>query len=155
MTHLKIGDKAPAFELKDQNEKLHRLEDYKGKKLALYFYPRDNTPTCTVQACNIRDGFEILTSKGINIIGISTDSLTSHQKFGNKHQLNFPILDDSEHKMVNAYGVWGPKKFMGKEFEGTHRTTFLINEKGIIEHIIEKVKAKIHTEQILETWNLK
>lgn len=152
MTTLKQGDKAPAFKAKDQNGTIHQLKDYKGKKLALYFYPRDNTPTCTVQACNLRDNYEALQQAGITILGVSTDDEQSHKKFETKHQLPFPLLEDSEHKMVNDYGVWGPKKFMGKEFDGTHRTTFLIDEKGKIAHIIEKVKSKEHAAQILQIW---
>ncbi|HTO15896.1 MAG TPA: thioredoxin-dependent thiol peroxidase [Edaphocola sp.] len=154
MTHLKQNDPAPSFKAKDQNGVAHQLKDFKGKKLVLYFYPKDNTPGCTAQACSIRDGYEALSSKGISILGISTDDAESHKKFETKHQLNFPLLDDSEHKMVEAYGVWGPKKFMGKEYEGTHRTSFLIDEDGKIAFIIDKVKTKIHSEQILETWNL-
>lgn len=154
MMTLQAGDKAPQFKAKDQNGLVHQLKDYKGKKLALYFYPRDNTPTCTVQACNLRDNFNILAEKGIIILGVSTDDGNSHKKFDNKHQLNFPLLDDTTHKMVNDYGVWGEKKFMGKVFDGTHRTTFLIDEKGKIVHVIQKVKSKEHAQQILETWDL-
>lgn len=149
---MKQGDKAPAFTAKDQDGNTHQLKDYKGQKLALYFYPRDNTPTCTVQACNLRDNFEVLKKAGIAILGISTDDEQSHKKFETRHQLPFPLLDDSAHKMVNDYGVWGPKKFMGKAFDGTHRTTFLIDEKGKIAHVIEKVKSKEHAAQILQTW---
>lgn len=154
MTTLKQGDKAPAFKAKDQDGILHQLKDYKGQKLALYFYPRDNTPTCTVQACNLRDNFEALKKAGITILGVSTDDEKSHKKFETKHQLPFLLLEDSTHKMVNDYGVWGPKKFMGKEFDGTHRTTFLIDEKGKIAHVIEKVKSKEHADQILKTWDM-
>lgn len=154
MTTLKQGDKAPAFKAKDQDGSLHQLKDYKGQKLALYFYPRDNTPTCTVQACNLRDNFEALKKAGITILGVSTDDEKSHKKFETKHQLPFPLLEDSAHKMVNDYGVWGPKKFMGKEFDGTHRTTFLIDENGKIAHVIEKVKSKEHAAQILKTWDM-
>ncbi|RYD98838.1 MAG: thioredoxin-dependent thiol peroxidase [Sphingobacteriales bacterium] len=154
MTTLKQGDKAPAFKAKDQDGNLHQLKDYKGQKLALYFYPRDNTPTCTVQACNLRDNYEALKKAGITILGVSTDDEQSHKKFETKHQLPFPLLEDSAHTMVHAYGVWGPKKFMGKEFDGTHRTTFLIDEKGEIAYVIEKVKSKEHADQILETWKM-
>jgi len=154
VTTLKQGDKAPAFKAKDQDGNIHQLKDYKGQKLALYFYPRDNTPTCTVQACNLRDNFEALKKAGITVLGVSTDDGKSHKKFETKHQLPFPLLDDGDHKMVNDYGVWGPKKFMGKEFDGTHRTTFLIDEKGKIAYVIEKVKSKEHANQILETWNM-
>ncbi len=154
MTMLQSGDKAPGFKTKDQNGTVHQLKDYKGKKLALYFYPRDNTPTCTVQACNLRDNYELLAQHGISILGVSTDDEKSHKKFEQKHQLNFPLLDDAMRKMVTDYGVWGEKKFMGKVFDGTHRTTFLIDENGKIAHIIEKVKSKEHAQQILEIWGL-
>ncbi len=152
MTTLQSGDKAPNFKAKDQNGIVHQLKDYKGRKLALYFYPRDNTPTCTVQACNLRDHFELLEQHGISILGVSTDDSNSHKKFENKHQLNFPLLDDADHTMVNDYGVWGEKKFMGKVFDGTHRTTFLIDEKGKIAHVIQKVKSKEHAQQIIDLW---
>jgi thioredoxin-dependent peroxiredoxin len=151
-TTLQEGSKAPGFKAKDQNGNTVSLKDFKGKKLALYFYPHDNTPTCTTQACNIRDNFSILEKAGITVIGVSEDTEKSHKKFETKFQLPFPLLADPERKILEAYGVWGPKKFMGREFDGTHRTTFLINEKGIIEHIIEKVKSKEHVAQILEIW---
>jgi peroxiredoxin Q/BCP len=150
---LQIGDKAPDFELKDQNEKNVKLSDFKGKKIALYFYPKDNTPGCTAQACNLRDNIEELNAKGIIVIGISIDNIKNHQKFIEKQQLNFTLLADEEKNVVNLYQVWGPKQFMGKNYEGTHRVTFLINEKGIIEHIIDKVKTKEHAQQILEIWS--
>lgn len=154
MTTLQAGDKAPNFKAKDQNGDLHQLKDYKGRKLALYFYPRDNTPTCTTQACNLRDNFELLAQHGVSVVGVSTDDDISHKKFGTKHELNFPLLDDAGQKMVNDYGVWGEKKFMGKVFDGTHRTTFLIDEKGKIAHVITKVRSKDHARQILDTWEL-
>ena len=154
MTTLQAGDKAPDFKAKDQNGELHQLKDYKGRKLALYFYPRDNTPTCTTQACNLRDNFELLEQYGVSVIGVSTDDDKSHKKFETKHRLNFPLLDDAVQTIVNDYGVWGEKKFMGKVFDGTHRTTFLIDEKGKIAHVITKVRAKDHAQQILETWEL-
>lgn len=152
MFHLQPGDKAPAFSGKDQNGNTIALKDFKGKKLVLYFYPHDNTPTCTVQACNVRDNYAALKKAGITIIGISTDDVTSHKKFETKHQLPFPLIADTDLKMVNAYGVWGPKKFMGRVFDGTHRTSFLIDEKGIIRHIISKPKAKMHAAEILDAW---
>lgn len=151
---LQPGDKAPNFKALDQYGQPHQLKDYKGQKLVIYFYPKDNTPTCTTQACNLRDNFDLLKDKGINILGVSIDATKSHQKFSDKFQLNFPILADEDHKMVDAYQVWQLKKFMGREFMGTVRTTFLINEKGVIEHIIEKVKSKDHAQQILEAWQL-
>ncbi len=148
MFHLKKGDKAPAFSGKDQNGLTHALKDYKGKTLALYFYPRDSTPTCTEQACNLRDNYEMLMQQGIAVIGVSTDDAASHQKFAAKNALPFPLIIDSDHAIADAYGVWGEKKFMGRTFEGIHRTTFIINGKGKIEAIIAKPKAKVHASEI-------
>jgi thioredoxin-dependent peroxiredoxin len=152
MKHLKEGDKAPAFKGTDQNGNVISLAALKGKKVILYFYPHDNTPTCTDQACNLRDNYQVLLKAGFTVIGVSTDSGKSHQKFAKKHDLPFPLLPDEDLKIVNAYGVWGEKKFMGRIFDGIHRTTFLINEKGIIEKIIDKVHSKTHAEEILEIW---
>lgn len=149
---LKQGDKAPGFTALDQNGKKVTLSDYKGKKVALYFYPKDNTPTCTNEACNIRDNYALLKKNGIVVLGVSTDTEKSHKKFEEKHQLPFTLLADPDRKIVEAYGVWGLKKFMGREYMGTHRVTFLINEKGVIDHIIEKVVSKDHTTQILDLW---
>lgn len=152
MTTLHTGIKAPAFTAKDQDGNTVSLKDFKGKKVVLYFYPQDNTPTCTNQACNFRDNFSLLKKQGIVVIGVSPDQEKSHKKFEQKFELPFTLLADPERKIIEAYGVWGWKKFMGREFMGVHRTTFLINEKGVIEHIIEKVKSKEHTAQILELW---
>lgn len=152
---LQQGDKAPAFTTIDQDGNTHSLKEYKGKKVALYFYPKDNTQTCTVEACNIRDNFAELRKHGIVILGVSIDDEKSHKKFEKKYALPFPLLVDTDMKMVNDYGVWALKKFMGKIYMGTIRTTFLINEKGKIDHIIDKVKSKEHTAQILTTWGLK
>ena len=149
---LQQGDKAPGFKATDQNGNTIQLEDYKGQKVALYFYPKDNTPGCTAQACNLRDNTEALSSRGIAVIGVSVDDEKSHKKFEDKFQLNFPLVADTDQKIVNDYQVWGLKKFMGKEYMGTSRTTFLINEQGIIEHIITKVDTKDHARQILDTW---
>lgn len=153
MKHLKIGDQAPNFSGIDQNDKIHTLLDFKGKKLVIYFYPKDNTPGCTVQACNLRDNYDGLEKAGIKIIGISADSIVSHQKFADKFSLPFPLISDEDKTIINLYGVWGPKKFMGKEYDGIHRTTFLINEKQQIVGIIEKPKTKDHTSEILEIFN--
>lgn len=150
---IKVGAAAPEFTAQDQNGTVHSLKDYKGKKLALYFYPKDNTPGCTAQACNIKDNYELLKKAGITILGVSTDDEKSHKKFEEKFQLPFPLLVDDEKKIVEAYGVWGLKQFMGKEYMGTNRTTFLIDENGKIAHIIDKVKTKEHSEQILALWN--
>ncbi len=151
-TTLKEGIKAPAFKAKDQNGDIVSLSDFKGKKVALFFYPHDNTPTCINEVCNIRDNFALLKKAGIHVIGVSIDDEKSHKKFESKFQLPFTLIADTEMKIVEAYGVWGLKKFMGREFMGTHRVTFLINEKGIIEHIIDKVKSKDHATQILDLW---
>lgn len=150
MTTLKVGDKAPDFEVKDQNGKVHRLGDYKGKMIAIYFYPKDMTPGCTAQACDLRDNEAALLKKNIHVIGVSADDEKRHAKFVEKYSLPFPLLADTDLKMINAYGVWGPKKFMGKEYDGIHRTTFLIDEKGNIKEIIEKVKTKEHAAQLFD-----
>lgn len=150
MTHLKVGDKAPHFEGVNEKGEPISLTDYKGKKLVLFFYPKDNTPTCTVEACNLRDHYGDLVDQGYAVLGVSPDSEKKHTNFINKFELPYPLLADTERKAIEAYGVWGPKKFMGKEFDGLHRTTFVIDEKGKIEQVIQKVKAKIHAEQIFE-----
>jgi peroxiredoxin Q/BCP len=150
ITPLQPGTQAPAFTAKDQNGTTISLKDYLGKKVAVFFYPHDNTPTCTVEACNLRDNYSLLKKAGIEVIGISTDDEKSHKKFEAKHQLPFTLIADPEQQIVAAFGVWGLKKFMGREFDGTHRTTFLIDEKGIIQHVIDKVKSKEHAEQILQ-----
>ncbi len=149
MTPFKVGDKAPAFEAKDQQGTIHRLADYAGKKLAVYFYPKDNTPGCTQQACSIRDHYAELQQKGYAILGVSMDSATSHEKFVSKFELPFPLLVDDERKVIDAFGVWGPKKFMGKTYDGIHRTTFVIDESGVITHIFDKPKTKEHGAEIL------
>ena len=153
MKHLKIGDHAPNFSGIDQNDKITTLLDFKGKKLAIYFYPKDNTPGCTVQACNLRDNYEGLEKAGIQILGISADSIVSHQKFADKFTLPFPLIADEDRTIIDLFGVWGPKKFMGKEYDGIHRTTFLINENQQIVGIIEKPKTKDHATEILEIFN--
>jgi peroxiredoxin Q/BCP len=147
---LKVGDKAPDFKglIEDGSEVC--LEDYQGKKLVLFFYPADNTPGCTKEVCSLRDGFSELEDKGYTLLGVSPDSLRKHQNFIKKYDLPFHLLVDQEKEVINAYGVWGPKKFMGMEFEGVLRTTFIINEKGEIAKIFEKVKTKSHADQILE-----
>jgi peroxiredoxin Q/BCP len=150
MTHLKEGDKAPAFSGVDQNGNPVSLDDFKGKKLILYFYPKDSTPGCTKEACNLRDNFELLKEKGFEILGVSPDSATRHQNFINKHKLPFPLLVDEDLETIKAYGVWGEKKFMGRKFMGVLRTTFVIDENGTIEKVITKVKVGNHAQQILE-----
>jgi len=153
MKHLKIGDHAPNFSGIDQNDKINTLLDFKGKKLAIYFYPKDNTPGCTVQACNLRENYEGLEKAGIKILGISADSIVSHQKFADKFTLPFPLVADEDRTIIDLFGVWGPKKFMGKEYDGIHRTTFLINENQQIVGIIEKPKTKDHATEIIENFN--
>lgn len=149
MKHLKVGDKAPNFETEDQDGNSIKLADFKGSKVILYFYPKDNTPGCTAQACNLTDNYDMLLEKGCKVLGVSADSAKSHKKFIEKYNLPFPLLMDEEKKIIQGYGVWGEKKFMGRVYDGIHRTTFVINEEGTIEDIIEKVKTKDHTAQIL------
>lgn len=149
-TRLKEGMKAPAFSGKDQQGKMVKLADFKGKKLVLYFYPKDDTPGCTAEACNLRDNYRLLQKQGYKVIGVSADDEKKHAKFSSKYELPFPLLADTELSIIKAYDVWGNKKFMGREFDGIVRTTFLINEKGIIEEIIKKVDTKNHTDQIIK-----
>ncbi len=149
MTHLKEGDKAPNFSGINQNNETISLSDYKGKKLILYFYPKDNTPGCTTQACNLRDNYKTMKKQGYEILGVSPDSAKKHTNFITKFDLPFDLLADTELETIKAYGIWGPKKFMGREFDGVHRTTFVIDEEGKIEEIIAKVKTKEHAAQIL------
>jgi thioredoxin-dependent peroxiredoxin len=149
MTHLKTGDKAPDINATDQHGKPVKLTDYQGSKVVLYFYPKDNTPGCTAQACNLRDNHEELQAKGFKIIGVSADNEKSHQNFISKFSLNFTLIADVDKKVIRDYGVWGQKKFLGKVYDGIHRTTFLISEDGVIERVITDVKTKDHTAQIL------
>jgi len=148
MFHLKIGDKAPEFNITDQNGKNHKIEDYLGKKVILYFYPKDLTPGCTAESCDLRDNYEDLKKEGFEVIGVSADDEVKHQKFIAKHNLPFNLLADTNKDVLNRYGVWGEKKFMGRTFDGIHRITFIIDEDGVISNIISKVKTKIHFEQI-------
>jgi thioredoxin-dependent peroxiredoxin len=150
MATLNNGDEAPNFSAKDQHGKTHQLSDYAGKKLVIYFYPKDNTPGCTAQACNLRDNIEALTENNIAVLGVSADSENSHQKFTNKYELNFPLLVDEDRTIIEAFGVWGPKKFMGKTYDGISRTTFIIDENGKLLDVIAKVDTKNHTQQILD-----
>jgi thioredoxin-dependent peroxiredoxin len=148
MIQLKEGIKAPWFEGIDQNGKEIKMSDFTGKKLVLYFYPKDNTPGCTAEACNLRDNYNLFLEKGFGVIGVSPDSEKSHKSFAGKYSLPFPIIADTSKKILNDYGVWGEKKMYGKSFFGVIRTTFIIDEKGIIEKIITKVNTSGHTEQI-------
>ena len=147
---LKIGDKAPAFKALNQDGETIQLKDFKEKKVALYFYPKDDTPGCTAQACNLRDNIDELFENDITVIGISIDAVKKHKKFEEKYDLPFNLIADEDKKIVNDYGVWGEKKLYGRAYMGTNRVTFLINEKGIIVNIIEKVDTKNHTQQILD-----
>lgn len=149
MTNLKPGDKAPDFKGKDQNGNPIGLADYKGSKLVMYFYPKDNTPGCTAQACNLRDNYDVLLKQGYKVVGVSADNEKSHVKFIEKFELPFPLIADTEKEILKAFGVWGPKKFMGREFDGIHRTTFIIDEKGVIAEVIEKVDTKNHAAQFI------
>ncbi len=150
MTHLKAGDKAPNFTTTDQDGNKITLKDFKGQKVILYFYPKDNTPTCTTEACNFRDNYKELQKEGFVILGVSPSSAKQHQNFINKFNLPFPLLMDQDLELANLYGVFGPKKFMGKISDAIHRETFIIDEKGKIELVIEKVKSKEASAQILE-----
>lgn len=149
-THLKAGDKAPNFSGVDQNGNKISLRDHKGKKLILYFYPADDTPACTAQACNLRDHYSNLKMKNFTILGISPDNRESHEKFMDKYQIPFPLIVDTGMKIINKYGVWGEKNLYGRKYLGLHRTTFIINEKGIIEKIFLKPKTKAHAEEIVK-----
>jgi|TARA_B100001093_G_scaffold28471_3_gene24956 peroxiredoxin Q/BCP len=149
MKTLKIGDKIPKFECLDENEKTFKSIDLIGKKLIIFFYPRANTPGCTAEACNLSENYQTLTDLGYNIVGISCDKPKSQKNFSNKFGFQYPLLADVDKKLVNLFGVWGPKKFMGKEYDGIHRMTFIFNEKGIVQRVIDKVKTKDHTNQIL------
>jgi len=150
MTKLKPGDKAPNFVANDEQGNVISLSDYKGKKLVVFFYPAANTPTCTVEACNLRDHFKELKDKGYEILGVSADSQKKQSNFKKKFKFPYPLLADENKEVINAFDVWGPKKFMGREYDGIHRTTFVIDENGIITKVIVDVKAKEHALQILE-----
>lgn len=149
MASLKAGDKAPNFAGKDQNGNEINLESLKGNKVVLYFYPKDDTPGCTAEACSLRDNYDALIAAGYKIVGVSPDNEKSHLKFTEKYALPFPLIADTEKKILNDYGVWGRKKFMGKEYDGVIRTTFVISEVGVILEVIEKVDTKNHAKQIL------
>ncbi len=150
MTQLQIGDKAPTFDAQDQDQNPHQLKDYTGKKLVIFFYPKASTPGCTTEACDLRDNYQRFQSLGYEILGVSADSAKRQKNFIEKNKLPFPLIADENKEMINAFGVWGPKKFMGRTYDGIHRTTFVINEKGIIEDVITKVKTKEHSSQILK-----
>jgi len=146
---LKVGDKVPDFSAKDQDGNTINLSDYKGKKLVVFFYPKANTPGCTAEACNLRDNYKELQDQGFELLGVSADSEKKQSNFKNKYEFPFPLLADEDHTVINTFGVWGPKKFMGREYDGIHRTTFVIDGDGVVENVIEKVKTKDHAAQIL------
>lgn len=150
MLTLKEGDKAPAIKAKDQNGNTVTLKQFLGKKVILFFYPEDDTPVCTVEACNFRDNYEDLKSKGYELLGVSPNGVESHLKFANKFSLPYTLLADEDMKIINDYGVWGPKQLYGRHYDGLHRTTFVIDEKGKIEKIIKRVLSKKATEQVLK-----
>ncbi len=152
MTTLEAGQKAPAFTTTDQDGNKVSLSQFKGQKLVLYFYPEDNTPTCTEQACNLRDNFLLLKKQSITVLGVSPDEAAKHKKFETKFKLPFTLLADTNHTLIDKYGVWGEKQLYGRKYMGLHRTTFLIDEKGIIRKIFLKPKSKQHTEEILNAW---
>ncbi len=154
MTSLKVGDKAPDFEGVNQNGENISLKDFAGKRLILYFYPKDNTPGCTAESCNLSDNYESWLDKGFEVVGVSPDSQKSHQKFAEKFGFRFNLIADTEKEILEAYGAWGLKKMYGKEYMGVLRTTFVIDEKGVIVEIFEKVKTKDHTNQIVEALKL-
>lgn len=150
MTHLKVGDKAPNFEALDQDGNTIKLNDYAGKKLVLFFYPKASTPGCTAEACNLNENHKRFEAQGYKILGVSADSQKRQSNFKNKYDFTYPLLADEDKSVIESFGVWGPKKFMGKEYDGIHRTTFVIDENGILEDVITKVKTKTHTDQILK-----
>lgn len=153
MTNLNVGDSAPNFVALNEVGQSISLFDFLGKKVILYFYPKDMTPGCTAESCNLGENYKLLQEKGFIVLGVSPDSSKSHQKFIDKYNLPFSLISDEDKTVIKAFGVWGPKKFMGREYDGVHRTTFVIDEDGVIEKIFSKVKTKDHTNQILESYN--
>ncbi|MFS4469177.1 thioredoxin-dependent thiol peroxidase [Maribacter sp. 2210JD10-5] len=150
MNTLKVGDKVPAFSSKDQDGNTINLSDYSGKKLIVFFYPRANTPGCTAEACNLRDNYKELQDADYELLGVSEDSQKKQLNFKNKYEFPFPLLADEDHTVIDAFGVWGLKKFMGKEYDGIHRKTFMIDGDGIVTRVIDKVKTKDHAAQLLD-----
>ena len=152
MIQVSEGMKAPAFKGKDQNGKDVSLADFKGKKVVLYFYPEDDTPTCTVEACNLRDNYALLRNEGFEVLGVSPDDSKSHKKFEQKFSLPFTLIADPDHKIIDSYGVWGEKQLYGRKYMGLHRTTFLIDEKGVVKKVFLKPRSKQHAEDIVKFW---
>ncbi len=151
MNTLNVGDIVPSFSAPDQDGNTINLSDYSGKNLIVFFYPRANTPGCTAEACNLRDNYKALQDAGYELLGVSEDSQKKQSNFKNKYEFPFPLLADEDHAVINAFGVWGPKKFMGREFDGIHRKTFVINGEGKVSKVIDKVKTKEHAAQLLES----
>lgn len=149
MNTLKVGDKVPPFSVKDQDGNTVSLKNYQGKKLIVFFYPKASTPGCTAEACNLRDNYKELQSKGYELLGVSADSEKRQAKFKEKYEFPFPLLADEDHTVINAFGVWGLKKFMGREYDGIHRKTFVVDGEGIVTKVIDKVKTKDHAAQLL------
>ncbi len=149
MKTLQAGEKVPNFTSKDQDGNPVSLNDYKGKKLVVFFYPKANTPGCTAEACDLRDHYKELQDKGYELLGVSADNEKKQKNFRDKFEFPFPLLADESREVIDAFGVWGPKKFMGREFDGIHRVTFIIDENGVVERVIDKVKTKEHASQIL------
>jgi peroxiredoxin Q/BCP len=149
MKTLKVGDRVPEFSAHDENGNIIKLSDYSGKKLIVFFYPKANTPGCTAEACNLRDNYKELKAQGYELLGVSADSQKKQLNFKNKYQFPFPLLADEDHTILNIFGVWGPKQFMGKKYDGIHRMTFVIGGDGVVEKVIEKVKTKDHAAQLL------
>lgn len=150
MIKLQKGDKSPNFSALDQDGNIHNLSDYSGKKLVVFFYPKANTPGCTAEACDLRDNFERFQANNYAILGVSADAAKAQLKFKEKYNFPFPLLADEDKKVIESFGVWGPKKFMGRDYDGIHRTTFIIDENGIIDEVINDVKTKVHSSQILK-----
>jgi thioredoxin-dependent peroxiredoxin len=150
MKPLQVGDKVPAFSVSDDRGNIQKLSDYKGQKLVVFFYPKASTPGCTAEACDLRDHYKELQDAGYDLLGVSADSEKRQRNFSEKNDFPFPLLADEDKQVINAFGVWGPKKFMGREYDGIHRMTFIIDENGVVERVIDKVKTKVHAAQILE-----
>ena len=150
MKPLQVGEAVPSFSVSDDRGNIQQLSDYKGQKLVVFFYPKANTPGCTAEACDLRDHYNELQAAGYALLGVSADSEKKQRNFSEKYDFPFPLLADEDKQVINAFGVWGPKKFMGREYDGIHRITFIIDENGVVERVIEKVKTKVHAAQILE-----
>jgi peroxiredoxin Q/BCP len=150
MKPLQVGEIVPPFSVSDDRGNTQQLSDYKGQKLVVFFYPKANTPGCTAEACDLRDHYKALQEAGYALLGVSADSEKKQRNFSEKYDFPFPLLADEDKKVINAFGVWGPKKFMGREYDGIHRMTFIIDENGVVERVIENVKTKVHAVQILE-----